>query len=95
MDEDDVFILGTVFKKVIPRVYNYTCCISGLRFDRGLIGFDDDFRILISSCFAENTKSTYSLKQFAGKQILLPENELFYPSIESLKWHRENKFILN
>lgn len=133
LDEEGVFVRGTAFKKIIPRVYNYTCCVSGLRvdalidiqmidachivpfsishndmvsngislcpnlhraFDRGLIGFDDDFRILISSCFSESPNSTYSLKQFAGKQILLPEDELFYPSIESLKWHRENKFIL-
>lgn len=132
LDEEGVFVRGTAFKKVIPRVYNYTCCISGLRvdalidiqmidachivpfsishndtvsngislcpnlhraFDRGLIGFDDDFRVLISSCFAESLKSTYSLKQFTGKKILLPENKLFYPSVESLQWHRENKFI--
>ncbi len=132
LDEEGVFVRGTVFKKVIPRVYNYTCCVSGLRidalidiqmidachivpfsvshndtvnngislcpnlhraFDRGLIGFDDDFRVLVSECFSESLNSSYSLKQFVGKQILLPESELFYPSIESIKWHRENKFI--
>ena len=30
-DEDEKFIRGGVFKKVIPKVYNYTCCISGMR----------------------------------------------------------------
>ena len=134
LDEEGVFVRGTAFKKVIPRVYNYTCCVSGLRidalidiqmidachivpfsvshndtvsngislcpnlhraFDRGLIGFDNDFKILVSEFFSENPNSSYCLKQFAGKQILLPENELFYPSAEAFKWHRDNKFIQN
>jgi len=30
-DEEDVFVRCGVFAKVVPRVYNYTCCISGLR----------------------------------------------------------------
>jgi putative restriction endonuclease len=30
-DEEEIFIRGGVFKKEIPRMYNYTCCISGLR----------------------------------------------------------------
>ncbi len=28
-DEEDIFVRGGVFKKVVPKVYNYTCCISG------------------------------------------------------------------
>lgn len=134
LDEEGVFVRGSAFKKVIPRVYNYTCCVSGLRvdafidiqmidachivpfsisgndtinngislcpnlhraFDRGLIAFDDDFKVLISSCFSESQQTTYSLKQFSGKKMILPEDELFYPSLKSLKWHRENKFIQN
>ena len=30
-DEEEVFIRGGVFKKEIPKIYNYTCCISGMR----------------------------------------------------------------
>lgn len=30
-DEDEKFIRSGVFKKVIPGIYNYTCCISGMR----------------------------------------------------------------
>ncbi len=26
---------GGVFKKVVPRIYNYTCCISGMRVTAG------------------------------------------------------------
>ena len=30
-DEEDVFVRGGVFKKVIPKIYNYTCCISKMK----------------------------------------------------------------
>jgi putative restriction endonuclease len=30
-DEEEVFIRGGVFKKVVPKVYNFTCSISGMR----------------------------------------------------------------
>jgi putative restriction endonuclease len=30
-DEEDVFVRSGVFKKVIPRAYNYTCCVSGMK----------------------------------------------------------------
>ena len=30
-DEEEIFVRSGVFKKVIPRVYNYTCCISGMK----------------------------------------------------------------
>jgi putative restriction endonuclease len=29
-DEEELFVRGGVFKKLIPKIYNYTCCISGL-----------------------------------------------------------------
>ncbi len=31
IDEEEKFIRDGVFKTTIPRIYNYTCCISGLR----------------------------------------------------------------
>jgi len=30
-DEEEVYVRKAVFKKEIPRIYNYTCCISGMR----------------------------------------------------------------
>jgi putative restriction endonuclease len=30
-DEEEIFVRGGVFKKEIPKIYNYTCSISGLR----------------------------------------------------------------
>lgn len=30
-NEEDVFVRGSIFKTVIPRIYTYTCCISGIQ----------------------------------------------------------------
>ncbi len=30
-DEEEIFVRGGVFKKVVPRVYNHTCCVSGMK----------------------------------------------------------------
>lgn len=30
-DEEEVFVRGGIFKRLVPKVYNYTCCISGMR----------------------------------------------------------------
>ncbi len=30
-DEEEIFVRNGIFKKLIPRIYNYTCCISGFR----------------------------------------------------------------
>ncbi|MCB0482494.1 MAG: HNH endonuclease [Flavobacteriales bacterium] len=124
--EEEQFIRGATFKKVVPRLYENACAITGLRivakanismvdachiipiaesgidhitngialtptmhraFDRGLIGVDENYRVLISSDFVENY-SAHSLHQYEGKEINLPSNAKYYPSLESLNWHR-------
>jgi putative restriction endonuclease len=30
-DEEEVCVRSGIFKKQVPRIYNYTCCISGMR----------------------------------------------------------------
>ena len=32
-DDDEIFIRGSLFKREIPKIYNNTCCISGMRID--------------------------------------------------------------
>lgn len=34
-DEEEVFVRCGVFKRVVPQLYNYTCCISGMRIISG------------------------------------------------------------
>lgn len=138
MDETDfqeeMFVRGGVFKKKVPEIYDYTCCISGLKimttadrsiqmidachivpfsisrddtiqngislcpnlhraFDRGIITINKDFIVRVSPILKEND-SIFSIRQFDGKTIKLPESERWFPSIESLKWHNSEVFLL-
>jgi len=129
--EEDVFVRGGLFKKLVPKVYNNTCCITGMRlestfghnfidachivpfsishndkvnngialcpnlhraFDRGLITVDDNYKVIISKHISEEIIHPYSLTKFNNKEIVLPLSNQYYPSTESLSWHRENIF---
>lgn len=128
--EEEVFLRSSVFKREVPKIYNYTCCISGMKitstenismidachivpfsesyndtisngialcpnlhraFDRGLIGIDEDYRVIVSDKFVE-IETNYSLKMFEGKEILLPSIIAYYPLKDNFEWHR-TKFI--
>lgn len=56
-------------------------------FDRGLIAISDDYRVVLNNNFVENANSAYSLSQFDGVDILLPDNPSYYPSLENLRSH--------
>lgn len=58
-------------------------------FDNGFIGIGDDYEVIINKSEFEESRSVYSLAQFEGKRILLPENEEFWPSLDFLKEHRK------
>lgn len=128
--QEEVYVRSNIFKREIPKIYNFTCSISGLRidsisnvsmvdachiipfsdsyddtisngialcpnlhraFDRGLISISDNYEVITSNNFSENDNSSYGLKQFEGKKIILPDCKIYYPSLESLKYHR-NRF---
>ena len=61
-------------------------------FDRGLISIEEDFRVLVSSLITENSLHPYSLGILKHRKLLLPENPLYFPNKENLKWHRTNIF---
>ena len=56
-------------------------------FDNGLLSFDSNYRVVISSLL-----ETTAYKKIKGKKIKLPKNKLHYPSDEALSYH--NKFKL-
>jgi putative restriction endonuclease len=128
--EEELFVRGGVFKREIPKIYNYQCAISGMRiestsnaqmvdachiipfanskddtitngislspnlhraFDRGLITISSNYTVQISSTIKE-VHSPFSLSQFEGKQLLLPQNTNFHPSQNNFSWHREHTF---
>lgn len=127
-NEEEIFIRGSLFKREIPKIYNNTCCISGMRidatvnvsmidachivpfsesyddtvtngialcpnlhraFDRGLIGIDESYRVIVSKSFKEDTTS-YSIRAFDGKEIQLPKLKTYYPLKENFGWHMNN-----
>lgn len=129
-DEEEIFLRGSLFKREIPKIYNNTCCISGMRidasinasmidachiipfcesyddtitngialcpnlhraFDRGLVSIDENYKVIISSCFIENDVD-YSIRKFEGINIQLPKLEKYLPKRENLEWHRLNVF---
>ncbi len=56
-------------------------------FDRGLIAISDDYRVIVSDAFVED-ESRYSIRQFAGKEILLPVRREWWPERGKVEWHR-------
>jgi len=49
-------------------------------FDRGLIGINSSYEVVLSADFKENSSSPYCLSQFLGKRLILPINTHKYPS---------------
>lgn len=58
-------------------------------FDRGLISFTDDHRVLVSS---HGIPDGLDRIVTAEKKIILPENPAWRPHPTYLRWHRENCF---
>jgi len=58
-------------------------------FDRGLIGINDDYTVIVSNKFVESNAAIYQLKIFDGKRIMLPSFEKYFPHIENLNQHRK------
>ena len=58
LDEEEIFIRGSSFKRLIPKIYDSTCCISGLRI------ITDDNISMIDAChivpFSESHNDTIS-----------------------------------
>lgn len=130
-DEDEQFVRGSLFKKLIPKLYNHTCSISRMRvtsthgyqlidachikpfslsnddtvtngfalcpnlhraFDRGMIGVDADYRVVVSRYIHEDEKQAYSLTQLAGVRLYLPMEAVHLPRREGFLWHLGERF---
>ncbi|MDT9182936.1 HNH endonuclease [Limnospira sp. PMC 289.06] len=61
-------------------------------FDMGWFSIDSRYRIVIGSNLKETQSMGKQIKEFHGERIFLPSQEKYYPSIESLQWHRYNIF---
>ncbi|EAZ93065.1 HNH endonuclease [Crocosphaera chwakensis] len=61
-------------------------------FDRGIFSIDDNYQVLISDNFAEDSPNTKPIRDFQGETILLPNSQTYFPSLEAIQWHRQNVF---
>lgn len=61
-------------------------------FDMGWFTIDDDYKIIVTSDLQEKSPNAQPLRYFSGKSMILPPNEEYLPSCESLQWHRQNVF---
>jgi len=68
------------------------CKLHHWAFDRGLFSINDNYKMIIASTFSENGNEQFSLHNLQTKNIFLPKEKPFRPSISMLRWHRENKF---
>lgn len=63
-------------------------------FDRGLISISDDYKVLISPHFMEYDHNVYSIRQFEGKELILPGVAKYLPDSDNFHYHRANVFLL-
>ena len=61
-------------------------------FDRGLITINDKYQVNVSKHIVDNN-SPFSLIQFEGKQVSLPEKTKHCPALDGMKWHLKERFL--
>ena len=61
-------------------------------YDRGLITINEDYIVRVSPVVKENN-TPFSISQFAGRRIILPEKDKDFPSPENLMWHKKEVFV--
>lgn len=61
-------------------------------FDCGLWSLDDDYRVIVADeQFEEQAPDQKSLAEYAGQRVRLPKDELLWPDLTHLAWHRKHK----
>lgn len=72
-------------------------CLSALydrAFDQGLIGFDSNYRTVLSTHIRENEGKDYYERYFkpiSGRQLTIPS--MYKPDTKFLEWHMDNIFL--
>ena len=69
------------------------CKNAHWQFDEGLWTIDDNYRVVVATeAFSESSPNQKPLAEMHGQRLLLPRNEMIWPSKIHLKWHRAHKF---
>jgi putative restriction endonuclease len=64
-------------------------------FDRGWFTINDDYKILVAGNLNENSPNAKLMRDFHGQVIALPAQQIYFPRLDALKWHRETVFAHN
>jgi putative restriction endonuclease len=69
------------------------CKNAHWQFDAGLWTIDDEYRVVVArEAFSEASPNQKPLSDMHGQPLLLPRDELIWPSRVNLAWHRAKKF---
>jgi len=60
-------------------------------FDRGLIAVNKHYRVIVSNVFTKGDTS-YSIRSFENKEVKLPVQKRYLPTIDNLNWYYTNIF---
>ena len=80
---------------IVPFSFSYDDTISNgialcpnlhRAFDRGLIAINDNYRVVVSSVFKEEV-TRYGIRNFEGKEIILPKQSDYRPRKENFNWN--------
>jgi putative restriction endonuclease len=61
-------------------------------FDKGYLGFEKDYRIVVSRRLRDEFKNGKTYYPLHGAKLALPSNPKEWPNLEALAWHLERRF---
>ncbi len=68
------------------------CALHHRAFDRGAIGVDPNYQVVVSAMAIGGTRHEESLLRFHGRSIRPPYDPAFLPRVEFLQWHSAQVF---
>lgn len=70
------------------------CPLHHWSFDKGLFSIDDDYKMVVSGNFEESGHEAFLLRSLQAKELYLPKEKPFRPSMTMIRWHREHMFCV-
>ena len=68
------------------------CPLHHWSFDKGLFSIDDNYKMIVSTNFEESGNEAFLLRSLETKEVYLPKEKPFRPSLTMIRWHRNNTF---
>ncbi|MFQ5435384.1 MAG: HNH endonuclease [Anaerolineae bacterium] len=75
-----------------PRNGLALCHLCHWVFDEGLVAFTDKYHIKASPQLSAASNLPGHLLGFVGKGLIGPSDEVFWPFLDSIRWHRKHVF---